>query len=148
MSKEIREQINKIRSKQEEMKENETFTMYHGTSVEGEKLLLKYGWKPYQVLRGSQQGNPAYLYVSSTPEGAEWYAAEKGNGGSVIMIKNIPKSFLGVDPEDHIYTNLDTELEHNTQFTIRNPLNPDHFSRYDGGFKIVRGDDFDDYYNP
>lgn len=123
----------------------ELFTMYHGTSVEGERLLLLNGWRPNQVSKGSQQGNPSYLYVCSNPEGAEWYAAEKGNGGSVLIIKNIPKSFIGIDPEDHLYTNIDKELENNSQFTIRKSLGPEHFSKYEGVFKIVRGDDFDDF---
>ncbi len=145
----MREQINRVKNwKQflnEDINKEETFTMYHGTSVEGEKMLLSNGWKPNQVSSGGQQGNPSYLYVASNPEGAEWYAADKGNGGSVLVIKNIPKSFLGIDPEDHMYTNLDKELENNSQFTIRKPLSAEHFSRYDGKFSIVRGDDFDDY---
>lgn len=143
----MRDDINKIKRFSQFLKESnqETFTMYHGTSVEGERLLLANGWKPNQVLMGGQQGNPSYLYVSTTPEGAEWYAADKGNGGSVLVIKNIPKSFLGIDPEDHMYTDLDKELENNSQFTIRKSLGPQHFSKYDGVFRIVRGDDFDDF---
>ena len=124
---------------------DETFTMYHGTSIKGEQMLLKNGWSPNQVSIGSQCGNPAYLYVCSNPECAEWYAAEKGNGGSVLMIKNVPKSYLGIDPEDHLYNNLDDELIHNQQFTIRKPLGPEHFEKYTGPFSVVRGDDFDDY---
>lgn len=131
--------------KKYEQYNEETFTMYHGTSVEGEKLLLANGWKPNQVSSGGQQGNPAYLYVCSNPECAEWYAADKGNGSSVLEIRNIPKSYLGIDPEDHLYTNLDKELENNSQFTIRKPLSAEHFSKYTGNFSIVRGDDFDDY---
>ncbi len=123
----------------------QTFTMYHGTSIEGEELLLERGWEPYKASSGSQQGNPAYLYVCDTPEGAEWYAADKGNDSSVLEIRNIPKSCLGIDPEDCMSTNLDKELAINTQFTIRKPLSAVHFSKFTGVFSLVRGNDFDDY---
>ena len=123
----------------------ETLTMYHGTSAGNEKRLLENGWKPNMVSSGSEQGNPAYLYVSNTPEGAEWYASGKGNPESVLEIVNIPKSYLGIDPEEYISTDIDKELKQNTSFTIRKPLSKEHFVKYDGTFSITRGDDFEDF---
>ena len=72
----------------------------------------------------------------------------KGNDGSVLEINNIPKSFLGVDPEDGMYYypkyDLDKELENDGSFVLKKALLNIHFKKYEGVLKET-GCDCDDY---
>ena len=123
---------------------NETHTMYHGTSVENEKQLIENGFEPYGSCSGGQCGNPAYLYLTQSPESANWYACQKGNDGSVIEIKNIPKSYLGVDPEDGIYVidnDLDKELKSGGSFILKNKLDESHFDYWHGKLSVTGCED-------
>jgi len=123
---------------------NETFTMYHGTSTEDEKRLIENGFKPYESCSGGQCGNPAYLYLTLSPESANWFACQKGNDGSIIEIKDIPKSYLGVDPEDGLYVienDLDKELENNGSFILKKKLNSSHFNKWSGQLSVTGCDE-------
>lgn len=128
--------------------EEETFTMYHGTDKLHENELLKHGFIPYKCSSGSQCGNPAYLYLTLSPEKANWYACMKGNDGHILEINNIPKSYLGVDPEDGMYYypkyDLDKELENNGSFVLKKALPNIFFKKYEGILKET-GCDYDDY---
>jgi len=80
--------------------ENNTrkLTLYHGTCRENANNLVENGWKPINK-SGSNMGNPNYLYLSSEPEDALWFAEEKGCN-TVVEVKDIPIEFLRPDPED------------------------------------------------
>lgn len=128
--------------------------LYHGTSIESEILLLKNGWKPNQVSRGSQQGNPAYLYLSTTPESANWYACMKGNDGSVLEIYVAIEDLI-VDPEDGLYTIPDEpdkprlywvekEIKHGGSLALINSIPANQFKKFNGKLTTT-GCDQDDY---
>jgi len=124
----------------ENFNSEETYTMYHGSSKENEERLLNEGFKPYGSCSGGQCGNPAYLYLSMSPESANWFACQKGNDGSVIEVKNIPKSYLGVDPEDGLYVienDLDKELEAEGSFILKKPLSVTHFNQWEGELTVT-----------
>ena len=130
--------------------EEETVTLYHGTCENYEEVLLKNGYSPRKpnlsgkmVWYGGQGGQPQYLYLSLTPESANWYACKKGNDGSVIEISNIPKSYLKVDPEDGMYNTVDEELERGNSLILCKPLSPNNFKRWGGKLTITGcGDDY------
>jgi len=126
------------------IEKEETYTMYHGTDKIHEDVLLKKGFIPNKCLSGSQCGNPAYLYLTLSPESASWYACMKGNKNTILEIKNIPKSYLGVDPEDGMYIipyDLDKELEVNGSFILKTKLDSSYFKIYDGELSVTGCDD-------
>jgi hypothetical protein len=83
--------------------------LYHGTSRESADSLLKNGWEPNKWAQGGQMGQRRYLYVTNTPDNAQWYADEKDNG-TIVKLTNIPKEYLRVDPEDGVGKTVDDEL--------------------------------------
>ena len=117
--------------------------LYHGTSKENEEELLKNGWEPNKRSSGSQQGNPNYLYLATTPENAEWYSSMKGNTMNVLEV-SVPVNYLRVDPHDGIYNTVEEEIEKGTSLILTKPLNASHFNKYTGSFSVT-GCDFDDY---
>lgn len=111
---------------------NQKITLYHGTSSENAKKLLKYGWKPNQLSRGSSQGNPRYLYLTSHPDDAMWFAQQKGES-SVLKVKDIPLNYLIPDPEDEAGFTMDDLLNRietmkiPSKFALVKSLGNDHF---------------------
>jgi hypothetical protein len=91
-------------------------TVYHGTTRSSAENMLKNGWQPYSGFRGSQQGNPKYLYVTNYAESAQWYAEEKGSD-AVIAIK-VRLSDLISDPEDGVEPTAAKELETAAKFNL------------------------------
>lgn len=76
----------------------DTITLYHGTCVGNANNLIKNGWNPNLVSIGSNMGNPKYLYVSSSPEDALWFANQKGC--DVVLEIEVTKDVIKPDPED------------------------------------------------
>ena len=77
---------------------NRKLTLYHGTCKENADNLVENGWKPSNRI-GSNMGQGQYLYLSSEPEDALWFAQEKGCD-TVVEVKDIPIELLRPDPED------------------------------------------------
>jgi hypothetical protein len=90
------------------MTDDEHYTLYHGTSEESAKHLLKHGWEPNKWQKGSHQGQSKYLYLTNHHENAQWYADEKDQP-AVLKIK-VPKAHLKVDPEDGVHDTVEDEL--------------------------------------
>lgn len=84
------------------------YTLYHGTSGEDAKKLMKNGWTPGQHGSGGQCGSPKHLYLTNHPENARWYADQKHNG-TVLKVR-VHKDHLKVDPEDGIADTVHHEL--------------------------------------
>jgi hypothetical protein len=110
-----------------------TLTLYHGTTENNAKNLLNNGWQPNSNSQGSNMGNSKYLYLTSLPEDALWFADE--NGGNVVMkIKNIPLSYLQPDPDDESGYTMEelldrmnrTELP--SKFILTKALSKNYFS--------------------
>jgi hypothetical protein len=124
---------------------NDIVLLYHGTSQYSEQLLLKNGWEPNKFSSGGQQGNPAYLYLSLTPEMACGYAAEKGNDENVLEVR-VPKSYLRVDPHDGMYHgDVDMELKQGVSLICIKPLDSSAFTKYTGTFSVTGSFMDDDY---
>jgi hypothetical protein len=116
---------------------DEIVLLYHGTSQNNEKSLLKNGWSPNKFPSGGQQGNPSYLYLTLTPEMACGYAADKGNDKNVLEVK-LPKSYLRVDPHDGLYHgNVDMELKQGISLICVKPLPSSSFTKYTGTFEVT-----------
>jgi hypothetical protein len=86
----------------------ETVTLYHGTSDESADALLARGWQPNMWPSGGHCGQPKFLYLTTTPENAAWYANEKGSERVVAV--TVPVSSLLVDPEDGMDDTVAGEL--------------------------------------
>lgn len=105
-------------------------TLYHGTNVYNANLLVKNGWYPSNFT-GSNMGNPSYLYLSSEPEDALWFANE--NGGETIVEVNVPIKYLKPDPEDESGFSLDDLMNRMSRkmlpskFVLHHPLDSSHF---------------------
>ena len=80
MSEDIRKMIDKVKSFNQFINENvsRTLILYHGTCEGNGKNLIENGWKPTNSWYGGNMGNPNYLYLSSEPQDALWFAEEKG----------------------------------------------------------------------
>lgn len=111
-----------------------TLTLYHGTCEQNSKKLIENGWEPINTY-GSNMGNPNYLYLSSDPEDALWFAEEKGCN-TIIKINNIPIEYLRPDPEDEAgFTMKDLlkTMDNNllpAKFILTKSLNNKHFELY------------------
>lgn len=112
-----------------------TITLYHGTCDIHGSLLIENGWGPNKVGSGANMGNPKYLYLSSEPEDALWFAQEKGCE-TVIKVKDIPLDYLRPDPEDEAgYTmnELISRMKRTgmpSKFVLFISLDKSHFSLY------------------
>lgn len=98
----------KIKTKRKR-KNPEQLILYHGTSSRNANLLLKNGWQPNKVSKGANQGQTKYLYLTTEPLDALWFAEEKGE--STILQVIVPIEYLIVDPEDGVGETVDEELE-------------------------------------
>lgn len=111
---------------------NDTITLYHGTCLTNGENLIQNGWKPINKTYGGNMGNPNYLYLTSEPEDALWFAKEKGCN-TVVIVKNIPISFLRPDPEDEAGFSMDDLLDRMndnglpSKFVLTKELNSKHF---------------------
>jgi len=101
MSEDIRKMIDKVKNFKQFVNESldNTITLYHGTCLTNGENLTENGWKPINKSYGGNMGNPNYLYLTSESEDALWFAEENGCN-TIIVVKNIPISFLRPDPED------------------------------------------------
>ena len=137
MSDDIRKMIDKVESFNQFINENvvRTLTLYHGTCEDNGKNLIEHGWKPTNNSYGGNMGNPNYLYLSSEPKDALWFAEEKGCN-TVVEIINIPIDYLRPDPEDEAGFTIKELLDRiNTngfpaKFILTKPLNNTHFKLY------------------
>ena len=113
---------------------NRKLTLYHGTCKENADNLVENGWEPSNRI-GSNMGQGRYLYLSSEPEDALWFAQEKGCD-TVVEVKDIPIEFLRPDPEDEAgFTMNDLlkridETEFPAKFALRQELSSHYFKIY------------------
>ena len=112
-------------------------TLYHGTTRENAKLLLKNGFIPNQVGRGSNQGQSQFLYLTTDEENALWFSEQSGSN-IVLEISNINESWLIVDPEDGVGESVEDELKISMRtktpanFALKFPIGPEHFKLISG----------------
>ena len=110
-------------------------TLYHGTCESNIRNLIENGWKPTNGEYGSNMGNPNYLYLSSEPKDALWFAEEKGCN-TVIEIMNIPIDYLRPDPEDEAGFTMKELLDRMdangfpVKFILTKPLDGSYFKIY------------------
>lgn len=117
----------------ESTKGDDTISLYHGTCLSNAENLIRNGWRPINKSSGNM-GNPNYLYLTSEPEDALWFAEENGCD-AVVIVKNIPISFLKPDPEDEagfsmadLFTRMDTSgYKLPSKFILTKKLNSEHF---------------------
>lgn len=106
-------------------------TLYHGTCPESAKILLANGWSPKTVGPGSNMGQSQYLYLTTDPDDALWFAQEKGCS-TVLKVDNVPVTLLKVDPEDGISDTVYDELHLRTglpgKVVAFKSLGKEHFS--------------------
>lgn len=76
--------------------------LYHGTCDDSAQSMLKNGWRPNDYGRGNNWGSPKFLYLTTSPYDAEWFAIDKGCN-SVLRV-DIPKNDLHIDPDDGIFS--------------------------------------------
>jgi len=111
--------------------DNSTITLYHGTCSEFAKILLANGWQPGTAISGANMGQSRYLYLTTDPDDALWFAQEKGCD-TVLKVSNVPISILKVDPEDGVGDNVYDELNSKRglpgKVVATSPLSKDHFS--------------------
>jgi hypothetical protein len=109
----------------------DTVTLYHGTCEGSAEHLIQNGWAPNSGSQGSNMGQSRYLYCSTHPDDALWFAQEKGCD-AVIKLVNVPLSSLRVDPEDGTADTLSDELNlpHGLpgKVVLTKPLGPEHFT--------------------
>lgn len=116
----------------------ETITLYHGTCNINAISLIENGWKPNLVKSGSNQGNPSYLYLTSSEEDAKWFAEEKGCN-TVLEVVDVPITYLIFDPEDgdadlydYNISNAINKIKNGYQIPIKfalvKPLHKEHFN--------------------
>ena len=113
-------------------------TLYHGTTKQNAVRLITNGWEVSNII-GSNLGNPKYLYLTSEPEDAMWFANE--NSGDVILqVIDIPISYLIPDPEDEAGFSMRELLDRfystkkyktPVKFALYKPLDSKHFNYYE-----------------
>jgi hypothetical protein len=110
---------------------NDSVTLYHGTCPESAKILMTVGWSPRTSGQGANMGQSRYLYLTSDPEDALWFAKEKGCG-TVLKVSGVPMASLRVDPEDGVadtvYDELHSSMGLPGKVVAFMPLSKEHFS--------------------
>ena len=108
-----------------------TVTLYHGTCPESAKNFLANGWQPRTTGAGANMGQSQYLYLTTEPDDALWFAQEKGCN-TVLKVSNVPMSILKVDPEDGVGDTVYDELNSSSgapgKVVAIRPLGKEHFS--------------------
>lgn len=113
--------------------------LYHGTCAGSAKVFLEKGWQPNSGPRGSNMGQPRYLYVSTGVEDAAWFAEEKGCD-TVVQITGVPWSALRPDPEDAMDSNRPAKEEVAAAMRLRLPAKLVITQPVDAAqFQVVRG---------
>ena len=113
---------------------NRKLTLYHGTCKENADNLFENGWKPSNRI-GSNMGQGQYLYLSSEPEDALWFAQEKGCD-TVVEVKDILIELLRPDPEDEAGFSMNDLLRRidetgfPAKFALHQELNSQYFRIY------------------
>ncbi len=109
-----------------------TYTLFHGTCSD---VLTKTGWSPGSGQQGGNMGQTRYLYLTSAPEDALWFAEEKGCS-TVLVVRDVPAEYLIVDPEDGTYDTIEDELSSPHGFpgkvALTHALGAEHFSVFTG----------------
>lgn len=115
---------------QQETEDSELVTLYHGTCSESAEILLANGWQPRITGLGANMGQPRYLYLTTDPEDALWFAQEK-ECDTVLKVSNVPMSLLKVDPEDGVGDTVYDELNSSSgipgKVVAFAPLGKEHF---------------------
>ena len=127
---------------------DQTITLYHGTSHASAAALQANGWQPRAGSQGGNMGNPAYLYLTSGWEDAQWFANEKGES-AIVQLRDVPLAFLRPDPEDEAGFTMAELLERiaeepdgmPSKFILTKPLPASHFVF----FKDAPGGNDDDF---
>lgn len=116
-----------------EEESHEGLTLYHGTNKNVADHLIKNGWQPRESGYSGNMGNPRYLYLTSDPENAMWYANEIG-GDVVLEVRNIPIEYLIPDPEDEAGFTINELLNRMkkiskmpSNFALTQSINKNHF---------------------
>ncbi len=92
------------------IEDEHTITLYHGTCPANAKELRTNGWEPNSGVMGGNMGQKRYLYLTTDPEDAMWFANERGC--DTVMKVTVPRNALIVDPEDGIADTVEDELNH------------------------------------
>ena len=107
--------------------------LFHGTTEDSAAALLANGWKPGSGPVGGNMGQPCYLYLSTEPEDALWFANEKGAGAVLKVV--IPFDWLKVDPEDGISETVEDEMNSSHgvpgKLVAVSALGPERFEVYE-----------------
>ena len=117
----------------------QTIDLYHGTCMDNAKLMVKNGWQPNKVSSGASQGQTRYLYVTNIPKNAEWFADQRGCN-TVLLLKDVPISSLGVDPEDGSGKDAQDEIDGAKKFglpaylVVTKPLPSRNFKIHSGKY--------------
>lgn len=110
--------------------------MYHGTTPPSAKILVEGGWSPFDSKTNPNGGSGRYLYLTSDPKDAEWFARQNGSD-IVLEVSEIPLNFLLPDPEDEAgftFEELFVRLLNRrlpSKFVLNKPLSFSHFSYYE-----------------
>lgn len=86
-----------------------SLVLYHGTCEASANALVNNGWVPNSGTTGSNMGQSRFLYLTTGREDALWFAEQKGCY-SIVEVRDIPMSFLRVDPEDGMADSVHEEI--------------------------------------
>ena len=93
-------------------------TLYHGTSAASASRLQTDGWSPDAASAGANMGQSRYLYLTSEPEDALWFAEQKGEN-TILELRNVSCDMLKFDPEDGDYDEEKYQIVENAMTVIR-----------------------------
>jgi hypothetical protein len=112
-----------------------TYTLYHGTTQENAKRILKDGFLPGVVPVGANQGESRFLYLTNFPENAAWFAEQSG-GDVVLVLTDVSEELLRVDPHDGTCETVTEELTKSSKMpgsvVLFKPLAANSFKLYSG----------------
>jgi len=107
--------------------------LYHGTCPSNADVLIENGWAPNLIAQGANMGQTRYLYLTTHPEDALWFAEQKGCS-SIVEVRDVPIASLRVDPEDGIADTVEDEISNGFglpgKLVLTKPLGADHFFLY------------------
>lgn len=100
----------------------QTLDLYHGTCEDNANVLLQNGWIPRDCNSGGNCGNSRYLYLTTEPENAMWFANENGCS-TILKLSNIPIEYIRPDPEDEAGFTMDDLLDRLVNSNYKLPAN-------------------------